>query len=296
MSWPRFLGLIVLGYLGTNLLFAGAFFACGPGALDGVAGMPAGQRFLQSFFFSVQTFATIGYGKLTPIGMAPNVVVTVESLCGLLGFALATGVLFARVARPTARILFSDRALVAPYRGITAFELRIVNGRSSQLIDVAASLLFSAFKKPDGKAREFVPLALERDKVAFFPLAWTIVHPIDPASPMFGMTYDDLLSMDAEFLVLLTGFDETFSQTVHTRSSYKADEIVWGARFVNIFNPPRDGILSIDVSRLDEFEPVPLVSALPAPGDPRAAAPGRPAPLEPEELASPLALPADRFG
>jgi len=295
MSWPHFLGLIVLGYLGLNLLFAGAYFACGPGALDG-AGGTAGQRFLECFFFSVQTFATIGYGKLTPAGMAPNLIVTFESLVGLLGFAIATGVLFSRVARPTARILFSERALIAPYRGVTAFEFRIANGRSSQLIEVQASVLFSAFKARDGKAREFVPLALERQKVAFFPLSWTIVHPIDPSSPVFGLSYEDLLAADAEFLVLLTGFDETFSQTVHARSSYKADEIVWGARFVNIFNPPRDGILSIDIGRLDEFDRVPLVSALPAPGDPRAEDPGRPAPLAPDELANPLALPADRFG
>jgi inward rectifier potassium channel len=295
MSWPQFLGLIVLGYLGINLLFAGAYFACGPGALDGGDGA-AGHRLLQCFFFSVQTFATIGYGKLTPTGLAPNLIVTLESLVGLLGFAIATGVLFSRVARPTARILFSARALVAPYRGITAFEFRIANGRSSQLIEVEVSVLFSAFKARDGKAREFVPLALERQKVAFFPLSWTVVHPIDPSSPIFGMSYEELLAVDAEFLILLTGFDETFSQTVHTRSSYKADEIVWGARFVNIFNPPKDGTLSIDIGRLDEFDRVPLVSALPAPGEPRAGDPGRAAPLEPDELANPLALPADRFG
>lgn len=295
MSWPHFLGLFMLGNLAANLLFAGAYFACGPGALDGADGTP-GHRFLQCFFFSVQTFSTIGYGKLAPAGIAPNLIVTFESLLGLLGFGFGAGILFARVARPTARILFSSRALVAPYRGITAFEFRIANGRSSQLIEVQASVLFSGFKPGEGKTREFVPLALERQRVAFFPLSWTIVHPIDPSSPVFGLSYEELLAMDAEFLVLLTGFDETFSQTVHTRSSYKADEIVWGARFVNIFNPPKDGILSIDIGRLDDFDRVPLVSALPAPGEPRAADPGRAAPLEPEELASPLALPVDRFG
>ncbi len=293
MSWPHFLGLIVLGYMGLNVVFGAAYFACGAGALDGLAPQ---HRFLQCFFFSVQTFATIGYGRITPVGMVPNVIVTFESLFGLLGFALATGVLFARVSRPTARILFSEKALIAPYRGITAFEFRIANGRSSQLIDVEVSLLFSAFRAPQGKAREFVPLALERQKVAFFPLSWTIVHPIEPTSPMFGMTYDDLLAMDVEFLVLLTGFDETFSQNVHTRSSYKVDEIVWGGRFANIFNPLRDGILSIDIGRLDQYDEVPLVSELPGADDPRRLAPGSSTPLEPDELTSPLALPAERFG
>lgn len=263
VSWPRFLGLVVAAYLGANAFFATLFFALGPGALDGVAGTGLGSRYLQAFFFSVQTFATIGYGHISPVGLAANLVVTLESLVGLLGFALATGLLFARFSRPTANILFSESAILAPYHGITAFEFRIVNARRNQLIEVRAKLFLSYFRE-GRKSRDFLDLSLERDRVAFFPLAWTIVHPIDSASPLFGLTHEELIRSEAEFLILLTGTDETFAQTVHARSSYKAEEIVWGARFTNLFNPPRDGVLSIDISRLHNYERAPLPEPLPA--------------------------------
>ena len=252
-SWPRFLLLIVAFYLASNGLFALFFLACGPEALAGLQATTAGGRFVEAFFFSVQTFATIGYGVISPRSLAANLLVTIESLFGLLGFALATGILFARFARPTAKILFSRNALIAPYRGITAFEFRITNARSNQLIDVAARVMLGRLG-PDGR-REFLPLPLERDQVVFFPLSWTIVHPIDEASPLWGVTDKELLAQDAEFLILLTGTDETFAQVVHTRSSYKANEVLWGTRFASLFNPPReDGLVSIDIGKLDEVE------------------------------------------
>ncbi|HTQ81582.1 MAG TPA: ion channel [Thermoanaerobaculia bacterium] len=257
VSWPRFLGLVIAGFLGANAFFGALFCCLGPGTLTGIDDSGMASRYLNSFFFSVQTFATIGYGHVSPVGIAANLIVTLEALVGLLGFALATGLLFARFSRPTARVLFSRQAIVAPYHGITAFEFRIVNARRNQLIEVQVKLQLSRFRDGRG-SRDFQPLLLERDRVTFFPLSWTIVHPIDSESPLFGLTYEDLVASDAEFLILLTGTDETFAQTVHARSSYKADEIVWGARFTNLFNPPRNGVLSIDISRLDNFERVPL--------------------------------------
>jgi inward rectifier potassium channel len=268
VSWPRFLGLVITFFLVTNALFGALFLALGPGALSGVDDGGLGARFLQCFFFSVQTFATIGYGQMAPAGVAANLVVTLEALVGLLGFALATGLLFARFSRPTARILFSEVALIAPYRGITSFQFRIANARQNELIEVKAQVLFARFR--DGRAgqttREFLPLELERDRVTFFPLSWTVVHPIDAGSPLFGLTREDLLQSDAEFLILLSGMDETFAQIVHARSSYKADEIVWGARFTNLFNPPRKGVLSIDIGHLHGFERAALPETSETPG------------------------------
>jgi len=263
-TWPRFLSLLVVFYLLSNAVFALGYMACGADALGGLrSDTPQGQ-FVEEFFFSIQTFATIGYGVVYPRSIAANVLMTVESLVGLLGFALATGLLFARFARPTAKILFSRQAIIAPYRGITAFEFRIVNARSNQLIDVAARVQLSRFR--NGR-RDFIQLSLERDKVVFFPLAWTVVHPIDETSPLWGMTEEELLAQDVEFLILLTGTDETFAQVVHTRSSYRADEVVWGARFSNLFNPPTpDGVLSIDIGRLHDVERVVLGRALPPGG------------------------------
>jgi inward rectifier potassium channel len=268
ISWPRFLGLIVVFYLSVNALFAAAYVACGPGALAGAHAVTLGGRFAESFFFSVHTFATIGYGSLSPHSTAANVLVTVESLVGLLGFALATGILFARFSRPTAQILFSRNALIAPYRNMTAFEFRIANARSNQIIELEAKVLLS-WIKPGHRARDFYPLKLERQKVVFFPLSWTIVHPIDEESPLWGITPETLAGCEMEFLILLTGIDETFSQSVHARSSYKTEEVVWGARFANLFNPPTpDGVLSIDIGRLHEIELAelpPLREAAPGP-------------------------------
>src|SRR6185503_282417 len=206
-----------------------------------------------------ETFATIGYGNIIPTSPAAHVIVTIESLIGLLGFALATGLLFARFSRPTAKIIFSQRAIVAPYGDITAFEFRITNARANQIIELEAKILFAQFEKDEeGKSvRRFYPLTLERDKVVFFPLSWTIVHPVDETSPLYGLTHEDLRRTDAEFLILLTGIDETFSQTVHARSSYKADEVVWNARFANVFNRALENdMLTIDVRRIDVIERV----------------------------------------
>jgi inward rectifier potassium channel len=273
LSWPRYLGLIVLFYLATNATFAAAFLACGPGALSGTSAVTLHGRYAEAFFFSVHTFATIGYGSMSPRSTAANVLVSVESLVGLLGFALATGILFSRFSRPTAHILYSKRAVIAPYRGITAFEFRVANARSNQIIELEARLLLS-WHPPGMVDRDFYRLKLERSKVEFFPLSWTIVHPIDDGSPLWGATPEQLRAGNAEFLILLTGIDETFSQSVHSRSSYKPDEVTWGARFVNIFNPARpDGVQSIDIGRLDEIEPAPLPRPIKVEPEPAAARP-----------------------
>src|SRR5579872_3140294 len=230
-SW-RFTVLVVVSYLLVNMLFALAYLFCGPQALQGTEGEPG---FARAFFFSVHTFATIGYGNIIPVGMAANIVVTLESLVGLMGFALATGMMFARFSRPTARIVYSRTAVVAPYRDIHAFMFRITNARSNQIIELEAKIIFSRFEQtPNGRMRRYFQLELERSRVAFFPLTWTIVHPISDSSPLKGITERDLLDSEAEFLVLLTGMDETFSQVVHSRSSYRAEEVEWNARFRSI--------------------------------------------------------------
>lgn len=256
LSWPRFIGLLVGGYLSVNLGFALAYLACGPGALGGGSVAAMGGPFLRAFFFSVDTFATIGYGNVVPMGQAANFVVTLETIVGLLGFALATGVVFSRFARPTARVLFSDRAVVAPYRGSTGFMFRLANGRSNQLIELDIKVLFSRIEQRNGKRlRHYDQLKLERTHVVFFPLAWTVVHPIDESSPLYGLTQSDLTQCESEFLILLSGIDETFAQTVHARTSYRGSEVTVGARFVNIYNPrSADGLESIDIGALSKIE------------------------------------------
>lgn len=260
ISWRKFFGLTMLFYFGANMLFACAYLLCGPGALAAPAGSGIESRFLIAFFFSIHTLATIGYGTISPVGLAANIIVSIESFIGLFGLALCTSLLFARFSRPTASIIFSRRAIIAPYQDKKAFEFRITNARRNQIIELEAKVLFARFEQVDGKPlRRFYPLKLERSRVVFFPLSWTIVHPIDEASPLYGMSAEGLRATKGEFLILLTGFDETFSQTVHTRSSYLAEEIVWGARFADIFNRPADdGLLTIDVRKLHSIEPATL--------------------------------------
>jgi inward rectifier potassium channel len=257
ISWLGFLGVVSVIYLVLNLVFAAAYLACGPDALQGAGAAMLGGRFSQAFFFSIQTFATIGYGQIGPNGMAANIVVTVEALVGLMYQALATGLLFARFTRPTAALLFSRRAVVGPYNDSQGLMFRIVNRRRNEIIELEAQVLFSALE-PDqrgGTVRRYAPLALERNKVTFFPLSWTIVHPIDGASPLAGRTPEDLERAQAEILVLLSGIDEALEQTVHARSSYRANEIVWNARFQSMFlSADARSRISVDVSRVHEIE------------------------------------------
>ncbi|HKP12720.1 MAG TPA: ion channel [Blastocatellia bacterium] len=258
MSWPSFLGVVAIFYTATNVAFALAYMACGADALTSPPDLGLGNRFLRAFFFSVDTLATVGYGNISPSGEAAHTVVAIEALAGILGVALITGLVFARFSRPTAQIIFSRAAVIAPYRGTTALMFRIANARSNEIVELSCKVLFARFVDADGQSiRRFYPLALERERVVFFPLSWTVVHPIDKSSPLYGLTDEDLKRGSAEFLILLSGLDESFSQTVHTRSSYAAGDVIWGARFANVFNR-RAGRerLTIDVRRLHDIERV----------------------------------------
>jgi inward rectifier potassium channel len=261
-TWPRFYGIATLAYLLTHVLFALVYVMCGGDALSDFDRMPGfGERFSHAFFFSVHTLSTVGYGHVIPTNFVANLVMTFESLVGLFCIALITGLVFTRFSRPSARILFSRKAVVAPYRDFTGFMFRITNQRRTELIEVQAKVILSRLRVvEEGRStRHFDDLHLERRQVTFFPLSWTIVHPIDKESPLHGLTYEDLQEADAEFLVLLSGIDETSLQTVHRRTSYKWDEVVWGARFDRIFvGDPGSSQVAIDVSRLHDIQPAEL--------------------------------------
>jgi inward rectifier potassium channel len=265
MRWPAFLGVFVGFYLLINVLFALVFYSLGPDALSPPAGVIAEGRFWTALFFSVETFGTIGYGNIVPNGLIPNVLVVLESIVSILMIALATGLIFSRFARPVPRVKFSERALIAPYRGMTAFMFRLANERRSELVNVQVSVIFSRFETIDGaRSRTFAELDLERESVMFFSLSWTVVHPITESSPMRGLTHQELLDSDAEFLIMLTATDEVFAQQVHTRSSYIADEVLWGAKFTNIFiKPDPDGRVRIDMRLLDRCERAPIPDTIP---------------------------------
>ncbi len=257
IEWWQFYLLLAGVYLAVNLLFGGAYLLAGPDAVAGMNGGSPGERYLQSFFFSVQTMTTVGYGSLTPGNAAANALVTVEALLGLGGFAVVAAVVFARLARPRSDVEFSDRAVIAPYEERNAFEFRVVNRRREELVQVEAEVVYAHLeRRGDGVTRTFHRLELERDRIAFFPLHWTVVHPIDSDSPLYGKTAEDLEAEDGEFLVQIAAMDEAHSDQVLRRTSYKAHEIRWNARFTDIFERSDEGVLGIDVEDIHGIEPV----------------------------------------
>jgi inward rectifier potassium channel len=254
-TWPRFLVSIAGGFLCVNMIFAGVYMALGIEHLQGQE--PEMSPFVNAFFFSIHTLTTVGYGNIFPRGVAANLVAALEAATGLMVFAIATGLLYGRFSRPSARILFSNHLLVAPYQDGTSLQFRITNARNNVLIDLDARVLLMTVDMVAGQLkRDFVDLPLERRHIYFFPLTWTVVHPIDSASPLFGKTAEDLAKASAEILILIKGFDDTFSQTVHAQYSYRHDEFVWGAKFVPAFNVDPGGDLILDVNRIDELKMV----------------------------------------
>ena len=265
MSWSKFVLFGAAWYFATNALFAAVYVALGADTLHSDVPALAQHLWLRAFFFSVETLSTIGYGNIVPTTVAAHLIVTLEALFGLLGLAVVTGFLFARFSRPTAKVLFSRHAVVAPYRGITALEFRVANARTNELIQVSATVLMSRFEVSNGiRTRQYYPLTLEREKVVFLPLTWTVVHPISPESPLHSETPESLRDSQAEILVLVSAFDETFSTIVQTRTSYTPEEVIWGARFANAFmrsaaerfaDGRGNGKIAVDMRVFDKIEP-----------------------------------------
>ena len=267
MSWTKFWILVLCGYLVINTFFAFIYLFIGVQNLNGAEGINTYQHFWDAFFFSAQTISTVGYGHISPRGMAANSVAALESMMGLLAFALATGLLYGRFSRPTAKIVYSPNLLVAPYgdngRGIM---FRLANLRRSTLIDLQMEITFSYNEDVDGKkVRRFFPLELERKKVSILTLSWTIVHPLDENSPLKDITPNDLRDSQASFSVLLRAFDDTFSQTVHSRTSYQFEHMVWNAKFKPAFDRDEDGRIVLNMSKINDFaklEPEPQTPSI----------------------------------
>jgi inward rectifier potassium channel len=215
-------------------------------------------EFTNVFFFSTHTLTTVGYGNIYPVGPLANLTTACEALLGLMGFAVVTGLMFGRFSRPSARLGYSESILISPYGDGMSLQFRVVNRRSNNILELNARMLLMTVESRNGKLqRNFATLTLERSDVLFLPLTWTVVHPIDQSSPLYGVTAANLKEMQAEILILLKGFDETFGQVVHTRRSYRHDEIVWGAKFVPAFDVEQSGDLRLDVGKVGDFESAP---------------------------------------
>ncbi len=256
MPWTHFVGGVVVLYMLVNLLFSAAYLLVGMDSLAGVTGTTMMAQFLDAFFFSAQTVTTLGYGRIAPVGALASSIAAIESMLGLLGFALATGLLYGRFSRPNARIKFSDMAVVAPYEGGSGFMFRMANERSSELIEAEVQVMLSFVDLKEGK-RDFVQLDLEISKVNLFAMSWTIVHPITSESMLWDKTPQFWEDCDVEFIILVKAFDDSFGTTVYQRRSYKFWEVQFGKKFVPIATPTATHI-QIDLDRLSEVVDAPL--------------------------------------
>jgi inward rectifier potassium channel len=273
MNRGRFLLLLLGSYIFLNFIFAGIYYLIGPYHLAGIDHSTRLKEFSEVFFFSTQTFTTVGYGRISPVGFLTSAVATFEAFLGLLSFAIATGLFYGRFARPRIFLRFSDNALIAPYRDGTAFMFRLAPYKNNQLSEVEVKLTMSVTTEENGKISDkFYDLGLEISKINGLPLSWTIVHPIDDKSPFYGLGENDIASMDIEVIVFVKAFDQIFSNNVISRTSYINNEIVWGGKFKMMYSPSEDKSKTIlDLQKLNEFErveipdPVSLVDTNPVP-------------------------------
>ncbi len=248
--------VILLGYTAVNTLFAVVYYAIGAEFFGGVAYGSMLDNFLALFFFSAQTLTTVGYGHIHPIGNAASSAAAIESLLGLMGFALATGVIYGRFSRPKAHLLYSNNAIIAPYMDITALMFRVANYKQYELIETEAQIVLS-INNPETKRRDFLQLPLERHKINFLTLSWTIVHPIDDKSPIYGLSVSDLLERDAEMIILIKGINDTQSQMVFSRYSYKAEEMLENVKFTPLKqDADKLGRVSINVNEIHTYHAV----------------------------------------
>lgn len=260
MKTRRFILFIFIIYILINLVFACIYYIIGIKHLSGVNTGSSLKDFSEVFFFSTQTFTTVGYGRISPVGFGASAVATFEAFLGLLSFAIATGLFYGRFSRPQAFIKFSEYALIAPYKDGIALMLRMSPFKNNRLSNAEAKLTMALkVEENDKLANKFYDLELEISSVNAMALSWTLVHAITEKSPLYGFTEQELKNSKPEVLVFIKAFDEVFSNTVMTRYSYISNEIVWGAKFKMMFYPDENKTKTIlDLSKLNEFDNVPL--------------------------------------
>lgn len=257
--WKFFFILFAFYFL-VNFIFATIYYIIGVAHLNGINAVKSLDQFGQTFFFSIQTFTTVGYGHISPTGFLTSFVASIEALFGLLSFAIATGLFYGRFSQPRAHLVFSKNAIIAPYQGRTALMLRIAPFKNTNLTDAEAHITLGLHLEEDGKmVNKFYALDLELDKVGSLTLSWTLVHPITENSPLYQMNEKDLKSIIGEIMVYIKVFDDMYSTTVVKRSSYTFGEVVYGAQFLPMFTRSKENdktLLHID--RLNLFERVML--------------------------------------
>lgn len=255
MKSSKFLLLLLLIYICVNLVFAGVYYMIGVEHLAGIERSHNLKEFSEVFFFSTQTFTTVGYGRISPTGFMTSTVSTFEAFLGLLSFAIATGLFYGRFSRPQAFVKFSEQALISPYKDGIALMFRMAPFKNNLLSEAEVKLTLAMQVEENGKkSNRFFTLPVEIDRLSSFSLSWTIVHPINEFSPLSGFSEEEFMKTDLELMVFIKAFDEVFSNTVVARWSYTTNEFKWGARFSPMFFPDESGQHTVlDLSLLNSY-------------------------------------------
>jgi inward rectifier potassium channel len=254
-SWKGFFLRVLVFYIGINSLFAFIYIFLGVEQLSGVENGSTWENFSRCFFFSTQTFTTLGYGAISPIGMAANWVASLEALIGLLSAAVVTGLLLTRFTKPQARFLYSQNAVMAPFGDDMALMFRVANARNNKIMNLEAVLSATWIERENGNdLRKYATLNLERNKIFLFPLSWTIVHPINEESPFYGKTEEDLRRLNVEYLVLLEGYDESYNERIFSNTSYTCEEVIWNAKFKMMFHNDSERGTVLELDKINDIE------------------------------------------
>jgi inward rectifier potassium channel len=255
-AW-KFITVIVLFFLCINVIYTVIYLLIGLSGFTGIVGTTEWKRIEEIYFFSTETFTTVGYGRVNPVGTGVNMVAAIEAMSGFLSFAVATGLIYGRFAKPKSYIAFSEKALIAPYKDKTALMFRIVTYKDNHNLTNAEIKVNAALQTNENgnSTYKFYELDLERAKVDTLMMNWTVVHPIDERSPLLGLTEDDFRNADLEVYVMVRGYDDVYSTTVIRRTSYVFDEIIFDAKFVTMYHESEDGKTTIvELDKLSAYE------------------------------------------
>jgi inward rectifier potassium channel len=257
----KFACTILVFFIGANLFFTVIYLLVGSAEFTGLIATGGWALYKEIYFFSTETFTTVGYGRVNPIGDGANLVASFEAMCGFLSFAVVTGLIYGRFARPRAHLAFSDHAIVAPYRGGSALMFRFVCYKQDHaLTDVTVQVNMAMLFNENGNSHyRYYELPLERSKIESLPMNWTVVHPINESSPLLGLSIDDMKAADLEIYVLVRGFNDVYSNTVLQRTSYTYNEIKRDKKFVPMYEETEDGTM-LELHKLSKFVAVELTS------------------------------------
>lgn len=262
-SWKHYWIAVFLFYGAVNVIFASIYLLIGIEFIYGIVRVDGVSDFLHCFFFSNQTFTTVGYGGMHPVGWASSWVASLEAFVGLMSFALATGTLYGRFSKAKAHLKYSKNALIAPFKEGISFQFMVANQKKSNLMELEVTSNFSWVDKGlEIPTRQFTPLKYDVSKIAMFPTSWTLVHPINEESPLYGMSLQDMIDAEIEVFILIKGFDESYSQTIYSRSSYTFNDMIFGGKFIRPFHVDESGMLVMDLTKVGEWEKVEIENSV----------------------------------